>query len=679
MVSTFRFQVFARLFLGCCCAGALVGAGVRSRLARAEEFSFDPTFPTFGEEVTLNWTMWLPDDMPTVRGLVFIPGPQVSTRQRITVPYLQRAARALGFGLVGNDRFLGNTPDLWAGETAEETQQIVQSVLDAAAAASGHPELENVPIATIGSSASGGQSTLIAARVPSRVLAFASLRAGFVPPGHPFAQATEGFPRVPGVFLLGSEDDDSVARRQPAFEDWRQQEDAHFANTVVWGSGHTPDDLATADGRYRGLSWEMGWYWLAEAIRLRYPADELPSVMPGDPLVLQDIDTDAGWLAESPSFVPELHTSTDPDIYPAPSYPGNVGKASWLPSEGAANAYRAVTAIADRQYIPGSLQYPGPMTFASPSNLLDPSSPTYMLGDAIPIRIDPHEFDDDLAITEMEFFDGARRIGSDTQGPDWEILYTPDEVGIHGLTAVATNETGTRSYSFRAVPVVPWTGRRTLVESPTAIYSVVDDDSDSVHDNLGDFARDESQRGLVSIGELDTASENQLVRLVAKFALPELEPRLPTVENATLRFYVDKIEGPPPGALSLLHSVTDNDLDLVASDYEEATYTDTTLDLVSPIDAPKGYYELDVTDLVRTDYAADGDSRLSAFRLQIDESAFVEDGQSHRYTLQLPGVASRRPELVLTFVPEPATWSLATIALLWFAGRTIPRGCKRHN
>ena len=72
---------------------------------------------------------------------------------------------------------------------------------------------------------------------------------------------------------------------------------------------------------------------------------------------------------------------------------------------------------------------------------------------------------------------------------------------------------------------------------------------------------------------------------------------------------------------------------------------------------PAGY-ELDVTDFVRADYAADDGNPMSAFRLQVNEAVFVDDSQSHNYQFIMPGAQSNHPELVLTFVdsvPEPAT------------------------
>ena len=199
----------------------------------------------------------------------------------------------------------------------------------------------------------------------------------------------------------------------------------------------------------------------------------------------------------------------------------------------------------------------------------------------------------------------------------------------------------------------------------TRIYILKDDDSDGVFDDTGDVAVDVSANNRSQVGEFDT-SMNKMQRLVAKFALPEINEDLFDLESAKLRFYLDAILGTPEGPLSVFHSETDNDLDILASDYENPSYVDTMLDLIEPGDSSGQYYELDVTDLVLADYAADGLDPLSAFRLEVSEAVFFEDGVKNSYRLLMPGAFSNHPELVLAFtaVPEPSTFTLALLALL---------------
>jgi hypothetical protein len=136
-----------------------------------------------------------------------------------------------------------------------------------------------------------------------------------------------------------------------------------------------------------------------------------------------------------------------------------------------------------------------------------------------------------------------------------------------------------------------------------------------------------------------------------------------TLESATLRVFLEEIQGQPAGALAVWHSVSANDPGMLPSDYEDASYIDTQGDLVGPTGEAGRYYELDVTDLVLEDYAADAGNPLSAFRLQISEVDFVDDNLEGRYRLTMPAGVNP-PELVLTFIPEPSTLLLATLAAL---------------
>jgi hypothetical protein len=186
-------------------------------------------------------------------------------------------------------------------------------------------------------------------------------------------------------------------------------------------------------------------------------------------------------------------------------------------------------------------------------------------------------------------------------------------------------------------------------------------------DGLGDTAAGDLTGNLqssVTVGEADltNVTANRLERLVAKFELPDRPNASNLLQEATLRVFLENIEGIPAGPLSVLHSVSDNALVRVKSAYEDASYGDSQ-DLFQLADAVTGqYYDLDVTDLVRADYAQDGAHALSAFRLQIHAANFFEDNLSNRYTVTASGTG--RPELLLSFVPEPATSLLAVGSLL---------------
>jgi hypothetical protein len=242
------------------------------------------------------------------------------------------------------------------------------------------------------------------------------------------------------------------------------------------------------------------------------------------------------------------------------------------------------------------------------------------------------------------------RLGSTVNTPHAD--YSAD-ISADGSTLLFTsNRPGSDAVDIYQAQLIPLLDPSITVP-PAAIYSVIDDDSDAVFDDLGDQAIDASSTPRRAIGEADVATTNRILRLIAKFELPVLLPEpgesLPELKSAKLRFFLEDMDGTPAGPVSVLHNVTDNDVLMRASDYDNADYVDTLLDLVRPDDLGGQYYDLDVTNQVRADYADYNGDRISAFRLQINEAIFLEDDQSGRYRFTMPGAQSNHPELVLTF------------------------------
>jgi CubicO group peptidase (beta-lactamase class C family) len=211
--------------------------------------------------------------------------------------------------------------------------------------------------------------------------------------------------------------------------------------------------------------------------------------------------------------------------------------------------------------------------------------------------------------------------------------------------------------------LLPATEPITLAISPGQSYTVADNDQDAIFDDLGDVTKNRQRAMRCSIGEVDLDGRNSVARLVARFGLANLPRAADRLESATLRFFLEDIDGLPTAPVSIWHSIGDNDTEEIASDYEDLGYEDTLLDLVTPGDKGQAYYEVDVTEFVAADYAADETAPQSTFRLQMDGATFLEDAQSHRYRFTMPGADANHPELVLTFIPEPSTFLLALVAL----------------
>lgn len=262
---------------------------------------------------------------------------------------------------------------------------------------------------------------------------------------------------------------------------------------------------------------------------------------------------------------------------------------------------------------------------------------------------------------------GGTNIGNALATPGYEVPLALQQQG----EAIAFSTDGQDYYAVSEGNHTPiWLYERGLGSTlyvTGEVYTVADGNANSPSDGFGDIVVDQASRLQSSIGEVDTAIANSLVRAVAKFQLPEPPGNLPALKSAVLRFFLNEVKGAPAGPASLFHSVADNDSDMLPSDYEDDSYRDTMMDLVQPTDS-QDFFDLDVTSLVLEDYAEDGSIAMSAFRLQVEGATFEEDNRSHGYVFFMPALESLQPKLVLTFVPEPRTIVLAMIGLLGSGG-----------
>jgi hypothetical protein len=177
-----------------------------------------------------------------------------------------------------------------------------------------------------------------------------------------------------------------------------------------------------------------------------------------------------------------------------------------------------------------------------------------------------------------------------------------------------------------------------------AHHSIVSDDGvDGVFDGMGDSL--DAAVGRINVGEYDRSSDNQINRLIVKYPLPKATKETPVLEKAVLRGYLNRTSGTPAGPVSVFHSEEDNELLVDVSDYEDPNFVDTMADLFQPSD-PSGFYEIDVTEIVRGDYAVDGSAPLSAFRFEISDATFVEDNKRNVFDMS-------EPQLIVSFASLP--------------------------
>lgn len=413
-----------------------------SPIAAEPYWDFQATYPRTSGTITGNYRLWLPKTESVIRGIIFLaPGSGEDFRYFVHDRIAQEAARAMGFGLIGYTNAANMNLFGYAGSPASLSQTAMQAVLDQAAAVSGHPEIANAPVCMTGLSAGGFDSTILADKWPERLIGYVAHRGANTVP----AALSEASKQVVGILIAGSVDYNGLTGPEQIrniFEGWRAK-GARIAFSVDWGIGHTPAG---------NQGWEATFSFLKEIADLRYPRPMQPSTTPGAGIpTFLNVPLSSGWLAEAPDFTSMVTpVSTNPflPIAAYAAYSGDAALASWLPNESTARIYRALTStdLVTRSTWPRQ----GPLRFSAPVQYAD----SVRAGHELTLTIDPREADDVHPITMMEFFDGPTPVGTKTDGPPWSIPFTPATVGVHSITAVSTDSTGTKRDAFRTITVV---------------------------------------------------------------------------------------------------------------------------------------------------------------------------------------------------------------------------------
>lgn len=422
-----------------------------------------------GSTATSAYRIYVPPaiETPRIKGVVlFYGGSGGDWRHRAGDPIWQDAVRSLGFALICADANGYSA----IGSNAAQAQTALSNILAAAATATGHAELVNVPIVSTGVSLGGFSSTKWACFNPGRVIGIAAQRGAETSlTSQLMSQASRN---VHTLIVPGSFDTNSITKPvllRAEFEKWRGSSNptGRAAWAVDWGSYHDPF--------VKNQSWAMSWSWLAESIALRYPANTVPSTTPGNPILLNTVPFESGWLGHQ-AFVPPDTTGADyspfDQIAPYNQYIGDKNVASWLPNETLARVYRAMNSRDSgywtRTVIPlqRSLAIVGDAAppFSVPNQIDPPQLATWEAGTTINFTVDPREFDDARPIVSLEYFDGSTLLATQTApGPGgvWNLPLTLTTVGIRSLTVVATDSAGNKVSAFRPVVVVPVRDRGT--------------------------------------------------------------------------------------------------------------------------------------------------------------------------------------------------------------------------
>jgi dienelactone hydrolase len=358
--------------------------------------------------------LWIPPNTETVRGiLIFGNGAGGNSTDAANNPIYQRFGEIFNFAVIGTG--------LWENFSNPGEIAVWDNHLAALAAASGHPELVHAPYAPIGLSNGGQMSYGFNALRPEQVIAFIANKGCCYNDYLPSEDALH----TPGLLIAGELDTqlrrDSIRglfddnRPRGALWSWVEEE-----NT---GHAHTDDEIVLP--------------FMAEAIRLRYPSDELPSETSG--VSLRALNEQDGWLADQSTW-----TSGLVDVASYANYIGDKSTAGWLLDENMAQLYRAF-ATYDK---PASLQL---------------SSSTVLLGESLSASV-PVMFDVRINTsgitdwTKVELFDYAQRIGEVlTSGAPSRTAVIPATLsagGVHALSALVTGADGVTIRTTNIVTVL---------------------------------------------------------------------------------------------------------------------------------------------------------------------------------------------------------------------------------
>jgi hypothetical protein len=272
---------------------------------------------TYGSS-SLASTLWYPDDLKVIRGVVVFTGGQGNggssdTRAIADNRFWQRFGESVGFAIMG-DQFSGSYTN-----AANGPGMALLDSLSALAKDTGHPELEHAPLLVEGFSNGGYFSFTFAQFAPTRVIAFCLNKSGFA-----MAPLDDAFLAVPGFLIWGSEEPASGTPTViHALVSQGRKQHALWAELREWGAQHEDGSAVQAFAPF-----------FAEMIAARYPASATPL---SGAVALRPLREQDGWLGDHGDA---SVGSSLPSVASFAAYGGDNTTASWLPSEALANIWR---------------------------------------------------------------------------------------------------------------------------------------------------------------------------------------------------------------------------------------------------------------------------------------------------------------------------------------------------
>jgi hypothetical protein len=382
---------------------------------------FDGTYYDYRDaEGNRGLKMWVPPDTRPLRGILFHgnPGGSGDTRNVTRDMQLRQFAARYDLAIMGVYHYPGRTV---YGETG---RQIIQA-LDDWAAMGVHPEIAHLPMIARGSSNAGVTAYAMACLVPERMICFTPN----VGPRYGSAEVTEAVRRVPGWMHVGPTD--------PFFKAGMEETRALFAEHrprgALWawdaeqGKGHEIRHIDDVD---------MAFYVWALEHRLPTDADGRDGL-----IQLREVAEESGWLADPDSWEDGItHIASWAD------YDRDRDRAVWLANEDMAFLYRAIASydnplsINIRGVEAVRNEYgEGTLLRSVGGNVLEPGREVTVDCDAAGMP----------GWTKIEFYDGARLLGTVRPGEPTSCTFTVDgDRKVYALTALGYTADGERRTSY---------------------------------------------------------------------------------------------------------------------------------------------------------------------------------------------------------------------------------------
>lgn len=381
--------------------------------------SYQRNFTTNGANVPVQYRAWIPEGVDRIKGLIVtLPGSR-GDHQGITGNSLwQFRLSQMGYGIIGF-RDVATGAGYWGADSAEVHANL-KLVLDSVATSFGHPEISNAPVLLDGISQGGFNVGHLASFIPERTLGFIADKGYFTG-----TFDDQGY-SAPGVIIAGHLDQTVPATSLYQYFQFGRQFNMNLGFINEWRTSHAE------------TSENLRLVLMDQMIRSRYPHGQLPSLLPNQPLALNQ---PTGWLAEAPLFDQGLLIyNPSPVVSPEVSYPLDPQQASWFLNETITTIFQAVN----------------DNTFAI--------KPIQMTAQSLTGQIRLDLAVNGILSDQLELYHNNQLIGQfDPSGGPIQFLFTPKQNGLHtfvakaiyqsdGVTKVTTNYLAAIARGVVAVP-----------------------------------------------------------------------------------------------------------------------------------------------------------------------------------------------------------------------------------